>query len=67
METMVYRKVEEHPWMRGAAPQQVYQQHSRPAWCGPRDGPLSLELFFPVVTRGGDGHLDALAPYMYGL
>ena len=67
METMMYRKIEKHPWM-----QELHAGERTSSTAGMLDavretGPLSLDLFFPCRNRGRDSHLDALAPHMHGL
>ena len=66
METIVYRKMEKHPWM-----QELHTSERTSSTAGTPDavhetGPLSLDLF-SYRDQGGDGHLDALAPHMHGL
>ena len=51
METIVYRKIEEHPWM-----QELHASERTSNIAGMPDavretGPLSLDLFFPAVTE----------------
>jgi hypothetical protein len=51
METIVYRKREEHPWM-----QELHASKPTGSSAGMPDavhdtGPLSLDLFFPRVTE----------------
>ena len=51
MEAIMYRKIEEHPWM-----QELHGSERTSSTAGTPNavhetGPLSLDLFFPVVTE----------------
>jgi len=69
METVIYRNAEEHLWM-----QELHTGEDASNTAGTSDavretGPLSLDLFFPVVTEEEmvTWHLDALASRLHGL
>jgi hypothetical protein len=51
METIVYRKVEEHPWMQELHPSECTSNTAGTPGAVREPGPLSPELFFPVVTE----------------
>ena len=51
METIVYRKVEGHPWMQELPASERTSSTARMPAPGSDTGPLSLALFYPVVTE----------------
>ena len=51
METVVYRKVAEHPWMQELRPGKCTSSPAGPSGAVRESDTLSLELFFPVVTE----------------
>ena len=68
MEAIMYRKIRKTSVDTGSARQRALRV-ARPAcpMLSVRRDHFPWILFFPGSDRGGDGHLDALAPHMHGL